>query len=109
MCPQKLLDAGARQLQHRLPLFIAEGPLLGCGLQLDVLTRGSHGDIHIHFGARVFLVAKIKQAFFTFPWDGSALAAEFKKEGKFIPIDYKKDWAVLRKIDAANGVKYTCK
>jgi phosphonate transport system substrate-binding protein len=55
------------------------------------------------------LVEKIKEAFFNFPWDGSALAAEFKKEGKFIPIDYKKDWAVLRKIDAATGVKYTCK
>jgi phosphonate transport system substrate-binding protein len=55
------------------------------------------------------LVEKIKEAFFSFPWEGSALAAEFKKEAKFIPIDYKKDWAVLRKIDDANGVKYTCK
>jgi phosphonate transport system substrate-binding protein len=55
------------------------------------------------------LVENIKQAFFTFPWEGSGLAVEFKKEAKFIPIDYKKDWAVLRKIDEANGVKYTCK
>jgi phosphonate transport system substrate-binding protein len=55
------------------------------------------------------LVEKIKEAFFTFPWEGSALAAEFKREAKFIPINYKKDWAVLRKIDDANGVKYTCK
>jgi phosphonate transport system substrate-binding protein len=55
------------------------------------------------------LVEKIKHAFFTFPWEGSGLAVEFKKEAKFIPIDYKKDWAVLRKIDEANGVKYTCK
>jgi phosphonate transport system substrate-binding protein len=55
------------------------------------------------------LVEKIKAAFFSFPWQGSALQAEFKKEGKFIPIDYKKDWAVLRKIDEATGVKYTCK
>jgi phosphonate transport system substrate-binding protein len=55
------------------------------------------------------LVEKIKEAFLKFPWEGSALAAEFKKEGKFIPIDYKKDWAVLRKIDEATGVKYTCK
>ncbi|MDO8876515.1 MAG: phosphate/phosphite/phosphonate ABC transporter substrate-binding protein [Pseudolabrys sp.] len=55
------------------------------------------------------LVEKIKQAFFSFPWEGSALANEFKKEGKFVPIDYKKDWAVLRKIDEASGVKYTCK
>ena len=30
---------------------------------------------------------KIKEAFFTFPWEGSALQAEFKKEGKFIPIE----------------------
>jgi phosphonate transport system substrate-binding protein len=55
------------------------------------------------------LVEKIKQAFFTFPWEGSTLQAEFKKEGKFVPIDYKKDWAVLRKIDQATGVQYTCK
>ncbi len=55
------------------------------------------------------LVAKIKEAFFNFQWEGSALAAEFKKEAKFIPIDFKKDWAVLRKIDEATGVKYTCK
>ena len=55
------------------------------------------------------LVAKVKEAFFSFPWEGSALKQEFQKEDKFVPIDYKKDWAVLRKIDAATGVKYTCK
>jgi phosphonate transport system substrate-binding protein len=55
------------------------------------------------------LAEKIKQAFFTFNWDGSALKKEFKKEDKFIPITFKKDWNVIRKIDAANGVKYTCK
>jgi phosphonate transport system substrate-binding protein len=55
------------------------------------------------------LVAKIKDAFFTFPWEGSALKAEFKAEDRFVPITYKKDWSVIRKIDAATGVKYTCK
>jgi phosphonate transport system substrate-binding protein len=55
------------------------------------------------------LVAKIKEAFFTFDWEGSDLQKEFKKEGKFVPIEYKKDWNVIRKIDTANGVKYTCK
>ncbi|MDO9411969.1 MAG: phosphate/phosphite/phosphonate ABC transporter substrate-binding protein [Pseudolabrys sp.] len=55
------------------------------------------------------LIEKIKEAFFTFPWEGSGLANEFKKEAKFIPIDYKKDWDVLRKIDEVSGVKYTCK
>ncbi|MCP4432589.1 MAG: phosphate/phosphite/phosphonate ABC transporter substrate-binding protein [Gammaproteobacteria bacterium] len=55
------------------------------------------------------LVAKVKQAFFTFEWEGSDLKKEFKKEGKFIAIHHKTDWAVIRKIDAANGVSYACK
>jgi phosphonate transport system substrate-binding protein len=55
------------------------------------------------------LQEKIKEAFFTFPWEGSALKAEFKTEDRFVPITYKKDWAVIRKIDGASGVKYACK
>jgi phosphonate transport system substrate-binding protein len=55
------------------------------------------------------LVEKIKESFFSFPWEGSALKAEFKNEDRFIPITYQKDWSVIRKIDAATGVKYTCK
>ncbi len=55
------------------------------------------------------LVAKIKQAFFTFPWEGSELKAEFKKEDRFIGIQHKSDWAVIRKIDAGNDIEYTCK
>ena len=55
------------------------------------------------------VVAKIKQAFFTFPWEGSELQAEFKKEGKFVAIYHKSDWDIIRKIDTANGVSYGCK
>ena len=55
------------------------------------------------------LVAKIKQAFFTFDWEGSALQEEFQKEGRFVAIYHKSDWEVIRKIDAANGVEYSCK
>lgn len=55
------------------------------------------------------VVAKINEAFFTFPWDGSELQTEFKKEGRFVGIHYKSDWDVIRKIDAANGVTYDCK
>ena len=55
------------------------------------------------------LATKIKEAFFTFPWEGSALKAEFKTEDRFVPITYQKDWSVVRKIDAATGVKYSCK
>ncbi len=57
------------------------------------------------------LQEKIKEAFFTFPWKGSALEEEFKKSGeaKFVPITFKNHWDVIRKIDAANNVSYECK
>ena len=54
---------------------------------------------------------KIKEAFFSFPWEGSALEEEFKKSGeaKFVPITFKGHWEVIRKIDEANNVSYECK
>jgi len=57
------------------------------------------------------LQEKIKEAFFTFDWEGSALKEEFARSGEeqFIPITYKSHWDVIRKIDAANGVSYACK
>ncbi len=54
------------------------------------------------------LAAKIKAAFFSFPWAGSALKKEFA-EDRFIPITYKTDWDVVRKVDSAMGVSYDCK
>jgi len=54
------------------------------------------------------LAEKIRDAFFTFKWEGSELEKEFKKEDKFLPITFKKHWDVIRKIDAANGVSYSC-
>lgn len=53
------------------------------------------------------LVEKIKEAFFTFDMKGTALGEEFKGVSKFIPVTYQDDWAVIREIQAANGVKYT--
>jgi phosphonate transport system substrate-binding protein len=57
------------------------------------------------------LAEKVRQAFFSFPWEGSALKEEFKESGEaqFIPIEYKTHWDVIRKVDAAMGVRYTCK
>lgn len=53
---------------------------------------------------------KIKEAFFGFEWGGTSLQKEFEKsgEGQFLEIDYKSFWDVVRKIDTANGVQYTC-
>jgi phosphonate transport system substrate-binding protein len=55
------------------------------------------------------LAKKVKEAFASFDWEGSALKKEFKGEDKFVPIAYKKDWEIIRKIDAASGVTYACK
>lgn len=56
------------------------------------------------------LHAKIQEAFFSFEWDGTALQEEFEKsnEGQFLPMNYKEFWEVIRKIDTANGVSYSC-
>ncbi len=54
------------------------------------------------------LVAKIKNAFWTYEWD-ETFKKEFKKADRFIGINYKNDWSVIRQIDSANGVSYDCK
>ena len=52
----------------------------------------------------------IREAFFTFDWEGTALEEEFGKNGEdqFIEITFKDNWAVIRTIDEANNVSYTC-
>ncbi|MET0867716.1 MAG: phosphate/phosphite/phosphonate ABC transporter substrate-binding protein [Pseudorhodoplanes sp.] len=59
------------------------------------------------------LAAKVKEAFFTFPWDGSELQKEFASTTppmqKFLPINYKEHWQSVRESDEAVGVKYDCK
>ncbi|WP_186388944.1 phosphate/phosphite/phosphonate ABC transporter substrate-binding protein [Stappia sp. TSB10P1A] len=56
------------------------------------------------------LQEKIKEGFFSFKWEGSSLEKEFSKSGEaqFIPITFKDTWAVIRQIDEASGVSYTC-
>ncbi|MCZ4282276.1 phosphate/phosphite/phosphonate ABC transporter substrate-binding protein [Kiloniella laminariae] len=56
------------------------------------------------------LQAQIKDAFFSFEWAGTSLETEFSKsnEAQFLPMNYKEFWDVIRKIDAANDVSYSC-
>ncbi|GMG85383.1 phosphate/phosphite/phosphonate ABC transporter substrate-binding protein [Paralimibaculum aggregatum] len=56
------------------------------------------------------LQEKIRNAFFSFEWEGSSLKEEFEKNGEaqFLEITYKEYWEVIRKIDAANDVSYAC-
>lgn len=52
----------------------------------------------------------IKQAFFTFDWEGTALQEEFSEAGmaQFLPINYREHWQVIRTIDEANNTVYNC-
>jgi phosphonate transport system substrate-binding protein len=52
----------------------------------------------------------IQDAFFSFDWEGTSLQEEFATSGEaqFIPITFQEDWAVIRQIDEASGVSYTC-
>jgi phosphonate transport system substrate-binding protein len=56
------------------------------------------------------LQEKIQEAFFSFDWDGTMLKQEFGQNGEeqFIPITFEQEWAVIRQIDEASGVTYTC-
>ena len=53
---------------------------------------------------------KIKEALFSFDWEGTKLLEEFEKSGEaqFVEITFKDDWEVIRTIDAANDVTYDC-
>lgn len=58
------------------------------------------------------LAEKVREAFFSFDWEGSELAKEFNvaepPQEKFMPITYKEHWQVIRDIDKAMNVQYTC-
>ena len=53
------------------------------------------------------LANTIKEAFFSFEFEGTALGEEFEGVSKFVPITYQDQWAVIREIQASNGVEYT--
>lgn len=56
------------------------------------------------------LAAKIRAAFFSFHWEGSALQEEFRDAGmeQFLPITYQEHWSVVRTIDQATNTVYNC-
>jgi phosphonate transport system substrate-binding protein len=59
------------------------------------------------------LAANVRRAFETFNWEGTALLREFEKNEppaeRFIPITYREHWKVVREVDEATGVRYTCR
>ncbi len=75
-------------------------------------TFPTTGYGHAH-NLKPALAAKVRDAFFSYNWDGSELAKEFNKseppQEKFMPITFKQHWGVVRDIDRAMGVSYACK
>jgi phosphonate transport system substrate-binding protein len=55
------------------------------------------------------LIEKITNTLMTFAWAGTGLEAEFGPSGlsAFVPVNYKNDWALIRRIDDAMGIAYT--
>ncbi len=54
------------------------------------------------------LQKKVREAFLTFDWKGTALKKEFGKQAdRFIPITFKSFWRDVRVIQEQNGVVYT--
>jgi phosphonate transport system substrate-binding protein len=52
---------------------------------------------------------RVREAFFSYDWEGTPLQAEFSQSGEaqFIEISYEETWAIIRQIDEATGVSYT--
>jgi phosphonate transport system substrate-binding protein len=50
---------------------------------------------------------RVRQAFLSFDFARSSLAAEFRDSKGFASIDYRRDWADLRTVQKAAGVTYT--
>lgn len=57
------------------------------------------------------LAKAIREAFLSFRLDGTALAEEFAGSGadRFLPVDYKDDFALVRRIDDAAGFEHALK
>lgn len=81
--------------------------------QLDVLYKSQTfptTGYGVVYNLHPDLQEKVKEAFFSFDWEGTALEEEFSRNGEaqFIPITFKEHWSVIRTIDDANGVEYNC-
>jgi phosphonate transport system substrate-binding protein len=53
------------------------------------------------------LVEKIKEAFFSFRFEGTSVGREFKDRTGFMPVNYARDWESVLGILEANGVTFT--
>lgn len=73
----------------------------------DTFPTSGYGTV---YNLHPDLQEAIREAFFSFEWAGTGLEREFGAQGEsqFIPITFQENWSVIRQIDAAMGVTYTC-
>src|SRR5690554_1808766 len=91
MASRGVVTAEQYQLVYRSPTF----PTTAYGVAHDLAPA---------------LAERIRHAFFSFDWQGSALRREFADAGmtQFIPIQYQQHWQVIRDIDEASETVYRC-
>ena len=71
----------------------------------DKFPGSAYGYVH---NLAPKLQAQVRDALLTFDWKGSGLEKDFgKRADKFIGVNYKKHWNVLRTIQRANDVVYS--
>jgi phosphonate transport system substrate-binding protein len=69
-------------------------------------TFPTAGFVHAH-NLEPGLVAKIREAFFSFKFEGTSVGREFKPRIGFMPLDYARDWEPVLAVLKANGVTFT--
>jgi phosphonate transport system substrate-binding protein len=90
----------------------------------QVLARGvgSYEDLRMLYRSETFpttafgvssrldadVAEAVVRAFFSFDWEGSALADEFVEE-QFVPVTYEEHWEVIRRIDVASSTSWSCR
>lgn len=76
----------------------------------DSFPSTAYGSV---YNLKPELAKKVQEAFFSFPWEGSALLNEFKNNDPpvdhFLKINYKQHWQIVRDVDQAMSVSYGCK
>jgi phosphonate transport system substrate-binding protein len=98
----------ANSVAHRMMErgVIADGDYVTI-YQSGTFPTTGYGTVH---NLHPDLQEAVREAFFSFDWEGTSLQEEFSRsdEAQFIPITFQEHWQVIRDIDAAMGVTYTC-
>ena len=94
--------------------MVARGAVDGSRIRViyrsDPFPTTAYGTAH---NLHPELAQRIRAAFASFNWAGTGLEREFRgsepPQEQFVPITYRTNWAIVRQVDEASGVRYTCR